>query len=334
MEIRKICIIHLNQIGDLVFSLPLLKALRDNYPESTIHSVIRPYLTDLLSHSPYIDHLIYRRGGIKESLLLLGVLRKSRYDLLITLSNSWETLFLTTFSRARVKVGFEYFPWDFSLDIKEKVEGHRSLYNNLKLLEKLSIQAEKKDYVGLLKLPPRDDSGGGSRPGRYVVISPGTSVRRRMKAWGEEKFADVMIALKKRYDLNPVLVGGEDSKEVNDKIVEILRHNDAHQKVDDVENLAGRMDLKDLCYLLRDADLFVGVDSGIMHLASSFDIPVVGIFGPTDSFYVGPQGARSTVAREEMECAPCYLKGCEERACMERLEVNKVLEACERVLRQ
>jgi heptosyltransferase-2 len=334
MEIRKICIIHLNQIGDLVFSLPLLKALRDSYPESTIHSVVRPYLTDLLSHSPYIDDLIYRRGGIKESLLLLGVLRRSRYDLLITLSNSWETLFLTTFSRARVKVGFEYFPWDFSLDIKEKVEGHRSLYNNLKLLEKLSIQVEKKDYVGLLKLPPRDDSGGGRRVGRYVVISPGTSTRRRIKAWGEEKFADVIIALKKRYDLNPVLVGGEDSKEVNDKIIEILNQNDVHNKIDCVENLAGKMDLKDLCYLLRDADLFVGVDSGIMHLASSFDIPVVGIFGPTDPAYAGPQGSRSTVAREEMECVPCYLKGCKEKVCMEKLEANKVLKACEQVLRQ
>ncbi len=334
MEIRKICIIHLNQIGDLVFSLPLLKALRDNYPQSTIHSMIRPYMMDLLSHSPYINDLIFRKGGIKESLLLLRELRKNRYDLLISLSNSWETLCLTTFSRAGIKAGFEYFPWDFSLDIKEKVEGHRGLYNNLKLLKKLNIDVEKKDYVGLLTLPPRDDSGGVGRFGRYVVISPGTSIRRRAKAWGEEKFVDVIISLKERYDLNPVLVGGEDSKEVNDKIIDILKQKDVRKKVDHMENLSGKMGLKDLCYLLRDADLFVGVDSGIMHLASSFDIPVVGIFGPTDPFYVGPQGSRSTVAREEMECVPCYLKGCEERVCMEKLEANKVLEACERVLRQ
>jgi len=334
MEIRKICIIHLNQIGDLVFSLPLLKALRDNYPGSTIHSMIRPYLRDLLSHSPYIDELIYRRGGIKEDVLLLRGLRKNRYDLLISLSNSWETLFLTTFSGSVMKVGFEHFPWDFSLDIKEKVEGHRGLYNNLKLLKRLNVEVEKKDYVGLLMLPPRDGSGGGGGFGRYVVISPGTSIRRRIKAWGEEKFVDVIISLKRKYDLNPVLVGGEDSKEVNDRIIDLLKQNDLHKKVNHMENLAGKMDLKELCYLLRDADLFVGVDSGIMHLASSFNIPVVGIFGPTDPFYVGPQGARSTVAREELECVPCYLRGCKEKVCMEKLEPMKVLEACERVLRQ
>ncbi len=332
MEIRKICIIHLNQIGDLVFSLPLLKALRDNYPESTIHSIIRPYLSDLLSHSPYVNHVIYRRGGLRDSLLLLGKLRKNRYDLLVSLSNSWETLFLTTLSRATIKAGFKYFPYDFSLDIKEKVEGHRSLYNNFKLLKKLNIEVKKRDYVGLLTLPPREDSGRVRRSERYVVVSPGTSIRRRVKAWGEEKFVDVIISLKERYDLNPVLVGGEDSREVNDKIIAILKQKDVHKKVNHMENLVGKMSLKDICYLLRDADLFVGVDSGIMHLASSFDIPVVGIFGPTDPFYVGPQGPRSTVAREEMECVPCYLKGCKARVCMEKLEVSKVLESCEQVL--
>jgi ADP-heptose:LPS heptosyltransferase len=155
-----------------------------------------------------------------------------------------------------------------------------------------------------------------------------------MKAWEEEKFVDVIISLKERYDLNPVLVGGVDSKEVNDRIVGILKQNDVHKKVDRIENLAGKMGLKDLCYLMRDADLFVGVDSGIMHLASSFDIPVVGIFGPTDPFYVGPQNRRSRVVREEMECSPCYLKGCEDRTCMKKLEVKKVWDACEQLLSQ
>jgi ADP-heptose:LPS heptosyltransferase len=100
-----------------------------------------------------------------------------------------------------------------------------------------------------------------------------------------------------------------------------------------MQNLAGKTGLRDLCYLLKGASLFVGVDSGMMHLASSLDIPVVGIFGPTDPFYVGPQNRKSMAVREEMECSPCYLKGCQERTCMEKLEVRKVWEACEELLR-
>jgi ADP-heptose:LPS heptosyltransferase len=99
-----------------------------------------------------------------------------------------------------------------------------------------------------------------------------------------------------------------------------------------MQNLAGQTNLKELCFLLKKASLFVGVDSGVMHLASSFDIPVVGIFGPTDPFYLGPQNKRSRVVKENMECSPCNLKGCDERACMKNLDAQKVLEACEELL--
>jgi lipopolysaccharide heptosyltransferase II len=340
MTFKKICVIHLNQIGDLVFSLPLLKALRENYPSSTIHSIVRPHLKELLVHSPYINDLLYRRKGIKDILILLNEIRKNKYDLLITLSNSGECLFLTTFSGAKVKVGFSYFPWDFSLDIKEKVKGHLSWYYNLKLLETLKIEVQKRDYVGLLTLPAKEDSKALSESkipdvqGKYVVVSPGTSARRRVKAWEEEKFGDLIILLKEKYDLNPILVGGEDNIEVNDKVIEMVRAKDKDKKVNYIENVAGKLGLKDLCYLLKDASLFVGVDSGIMHLASAFDIPVVGIFGPTDPFYVGPLNKKSMVVREEMECSPCYLKGCEDRTCMKKLEVKKVWDACEELLRK
>ena len=122
MDIRKIGIIHLNQIGDLVFSLPLLKALKENSPTPTIHSVIRPHLKDLLIHSPYVDHVLYRERGIKNRLGLLREIRRNQYDLLITLSRAEECLLLAAFSRARVKAGFKKPPWDLSLHIKEAME--------------------------------------------------------------------------------------------------------------------------------------------------------------------------------------------------------------------
>ena len=339
METKRICLIHLNQIGDLVFSLPLLKALREAYPKSEIHSILRPHLKELLTHSPYIDQLIDRESGIKDNLRLLCEMRQHRYDLLISLSNSVECLLLTTLSRARRKVGFRSFPWDFSLDMKEKVEGHPSWYNNFKLLRGLDIEVKKRDYVGLMHLPPEDGSTELARAkllgtqGRYVVISPGTSLRRRIKAWGEEKFRDLIISLKGKKNLSPVLVGGKEDREGNDQIIELIKQN--NKRIGPIINLAGEVSLKNLCYLLKNATLFVGVDSGIMHLASAFGIPVVGIFGPTDPFYVGPQNTKSIVVRGEgLKCVPCYLKGCEERTCMKKLGVEKVLEACEQVLNQ
>jgi len=338
MEFNKICVIHLNQIGDLLFSLPLLKALKESAPSAVLHSVVRPHLKDLIIHSPFVDQLLIREKGGKKSLILLGQLRKNKYDLLITLSRSEECFFLTYFSGARVKAGFSHFPWDLGLDFKEKMEGPPSVSNNMRLLKRLNIDAKKNDYVGLIHLPSAKDSGGSGRDtfvkiaGKYVVISPGTSARRRMKTWEEEKFGDLILRLKEKHGLNSVLVGGQDSREVSEKVIEIVREKDKEKKMNHIHNLAGKTTLRELCYLLKEASLFVGVDSGVMHLASSFDIPVVGIFGPTDPSYVGPQNRRSRVVKEKMECSPCYLKGCEQRPCMKNLEVQTVLEACEEII--
>jgi lipopolysaccharide heptosyltransferase II len=338
MEFKKICVIHLNQIGDLLFSLPFLKALKERTPSAVLHSVIRPHLKDLLVHSPFVDQLLIREKGVTNIFILLGQLRKNKYDLLITLSRSEECFFLTSFSGARVKAGFTHFPWDFGLDLKEKMEGPPSASNNFRLLKRLNVEVEKNDYVGLIHIPFDENSRGSGRdnfskiPGEYVVISPGTSARRRIKTWGEEKFGNLILQLKEKHGLNPVLVGGEDSREVSEKVIEIVREKDKRKQINHIQNLVGKTNLKDLCYLLKEASLFVGVDSGLMHLASSFDIPVVGIFGPTDPFYVGPQNRRSRVVREEMGCSPCYLKGCDERPCMKNLGVQKVLEACEGLL--
>lgn len=336
-----ICVIHLNQIGDLVFSLPLLRALRENYPDSTIHSVVKPYLRDLLTGSPYVDDVFLRKSGLKEKLNLLREIRRNRYDLVISLSNSVECLLLTALSSAKRKVGFANFPWDLCLDLKEKVEGHHGWYNNRKLLKRLDLTVEKGDYVGLL-IPSSPGEGlrelvesqGFDVEGRYVIISPGTSVRRKVKQWEEEKFAEVIVSLKERYDLNPVLVGGKDNEELNEKIAGIAKEKYNGEDLD-MLNLTGKVGLKDLCSFMKHASLFVGIDSGIMHLASSMDMPVVGIFGPSDPFYVGPQNDRSIVVREEdLGCAPCYLKGCDDKACMKEVGVDKVLDACEELMDQ
>ena len=242
-------------------------------------------------------------------------------------------------SRAKGKVGFRHFPWDAGLNVKEVPEGYHSWHNDLKLLKRLNIPVAQMDYVGLLTLRERKDSEGsmeswGSRIGdHYVVLSPGTSVRRGMKAWEEKKFGELIVLLKKTYGFTPVLVGDEKDREVNDRVIEEAKQRDKDAKMDSIVNLAGKTNLVDLCQLLKRASLFVGVDSGIMHLASSLDIPVVGIFGPTDPSLVGPQNKKSVVVqKKEMECVPCDLKRCEERGCLTGLDVKEVFDSCEQVL--
>ncbi len=330
MQFNKICILHLNQIGDLLFSLPLLNALKETFPKASIHSVVRPYLQELLSGTPYVDRVILRESSLKAKWALMKNIRKNRYDLLICLGTSEESFILTALSKAKIKAGFTTFPWDLCLDIKEKVEGHKSWYNNARLLGRLNVRISKNDYVGLVNVNKNENSL--SLPEKFAIISPAASRRRQIKTWDQEKFAELIILLKSSLDLNSVLVGSVDNLAYNKAIIEMVKEKEP-QKEFQVHNLTGKTGLGSLCSIIARARLFVGIDSGIMHLASSIDIPVVGLFGPTDPLYVGPQNARSIVVRnKDMDCMPCNLKHCDHRDCLSRLETNQVLEACRRLL--
>jgi lipopolysaccharide heptosyltransferase II len=332
MIFNKICIIHLNQIGDLVFSLPLLKALRDNFPGATIHSVVKPYLKELLIGLPYVDSILLREGSLKAKVELLRKLRNYKYDLLISLPRSVESLMLTTFSKAKMKVGFAHFPWDLCLDIKENVEGHNSWYNNAKLLKQLNINVRKNNYIGLINVDKNKNNL--NLPKKYAIISPGASQRRQAKAWEQDKFAELIISLKENFGLAAVFVGSKENQAYNQTIIKLLMESSRNNDVLAID-LTGNTGLRSLCSIIKGASLFVGIDSGIMHLASSIDIPVVGLFGPTDPFYVKPQNDRSIVVRmEEMECVPCYLQPCKHRDCMRKLDVKRVMNACTKVLTQ
>lgn len=331
MSSRKICIIHLNQIGDLVFSLPLLKALRDHYPDACIHSVVRPYLKGLLQDSPFVDRIIVRADALRSRIGLACSLRRERYDLLITLPRSEEALMLAAMSGARLRAGFSHTPWDMGLDVKEVIQGHNSWFNNKKLLDRLAIPVFQNNYVGLLRVDSLPTVEG--LPWRYAVISPGASRRRLAKAWDEEKFARVIARLSMEFGLDCVLVGGGDTAECTGAIVakaeRFLRGG-----VLQVTDLAGKIGLRELVTVLKKAKLFVGIDSGVMHMASALDIPTVGIFGPTDPFYVAPQNMRSRVVRKDLACSPCYLReDCAHRRCLEELDDDEVVEACRLVLK-
>ncbi len=327
-----LCVMHLNQIGDLVFSLPLLKALRENFPEARIHSVVKPHLRGLLADSPYVDCIRERLPGYGAALQLVRDMRTSRYDLLISLPRSEESLIIAALSGAGLKAGFAHFPWDLTLDIKETVEGHNSWFNNRKLLERLRVPVNKNDYVGLIRVDPREGDLTPP-PGRCVIIAPGASRHRQMKTWGHESFAGLIALLRKSRGLTPVIIGGDDNREYNDLLIASLKKTGSGADAGLVD-LTGA-DLRSLCLTIKDAALFVGIDSGFMHLASSYDIPLVALFGPTDPFYVGPQNRRSRVVKAEgMECIPCYLKECAHRNCMKNIRVETVLQACEEVLDQ
>jgi ADP-heptose:LPS heptosyltransferase len=230
-------------------------------------------------------------------------------------------------SGARIKAGFTHPPLDRLLHVRETIEGHNSWSNNSRLLKRLGVPVPEGGYVGLL---PRECYDGTTPlPDRYVVLSSGASSRRQTKAWDPCKFAAVADRLHDRHGLVSVLVGGADCRSCNDEMLAAMQPRARTACLD----LTGAVGLCQLSALLAGAELFVGIDSGVMHMASAHDVPLVALFGPSDPAFVAPHNQHSCIVRNEsLECVPCYLKPCDHCTCMQSITVEQVLKACESLL--
>ncbi len=327
MAVRSIALLHLNQIGDLLFALPVLKSLRQHAPQAIIHSYIKPYLHELFAACALVDDIRPRVGGLRDTLHLMRHVRLSRYDLLISLSRSEECLLIAACSGASLKVGFSHPPLDRFLHVRETIQGHNSWSNNARLLARLGVPAYAGGYVGLL--PVECYTGPESLPDRYAVLSPGASSRRLSKAWDSRGFAAVADTLLARYGLSSVLVGSADCRSLNDELLAAMLPETRAASMD----VTGSIGLRQLSALLAGAGLFVGIDSGVMHMAAAHDVPVVALFGPTDPDFVGPQNRRSAIVRNNsLACVPCYLKPCDHCRCMSSITIDQVLDACATLL--
>jgi ADP-heptose:LPS heptosyltransferase len=323
-EPERIVCLHLNQIGDLLFSLPALYNLRARFPGAHIISVARPSCCELLAGSGLVNATIERqRGGINTELQLVRRLRRERIDLVLLFSTSFATWTIAQLSAARVKSGFTDSLGGFMLHDAVPWSPPPSTENNLRLVESIGCPVVKKDYAGLIT--PSDEhrrngsevlgSIGISPTDRYVVLSPGTSEGREIKCWVDNGFAQLADLLARDFGLRSVIVGlGGGSA-----ICKLSEH---------AMDLTGKTSVTTLAAVLDRAVVFVGVDSGVMHLAGGVGTPVIGLFGPTNPAKTGPQGDRCRIIHSDMACHPCMRKRCDRDAvCMKAITPSMVMDA-------
>ncbi|MDH7600888.1 MAG: glycosyltransferase family 9 protein [Armatimonadota bacterium] len=326
---RIVCF-HLNQIGDLMFSLPALKSLRDSFSPAYITSVIRPGLRQLLEWTNLADDVLVRSPGLGSHVFsLMCELRSRRYDLAVVFSQSAECALLAYMTRASRRLGFVNTSLGWLLTERVSFSHPPSTANNLRLVEAAGAACTKKDYYGLLSVP-LDVVEAGRRllastgideSVRFAVIAPGTSKRRRLKEWTDEGFAEVARYLGTQ-GLRVVCVGAVASPGIAQLCPQIV-------------DLGGRTSLVEAAGVLAGCELLVGVDSGILHMCAAMGKPVVGLYGPTNPEVTGPQGEGHIVIRSNVGCSPCRLKTCKlDRKCMKDIKPVAVIDAVSEILRR
>lgn len=324
----RILCFHLNQIGDLAFSLPALKCVRDSFPDARITSVVRPAMKEILESTGLPDEVLSRNSGMNlRKLALARTLAKGRYDLAIVFSQSATCSVLAFVSRAPKRIGF----MDTSLGslLTRRVEFHHppSTENNIRLVEAVGCKATCLDYSGLLTATPAQVERAdcilarcGVAPDTPVVtLAPGTSGRRSVKEWTDAGFAAVGRHLAQR-GIRPIVLGTEPAHNIVKECGDIL-------------DLSGRTDLGEAVAILARSRLLVAVDSGVLHLCAAVGTPVIGLYGSSNPAITGPQGNGHIVLTSGADCSPCVRTECSlGRKCMTDLKPEVVISAVDSVL--
>ncbi len=324
----KIVCFHLNQVGDLIFSLPALQCLRDSFPDARITCVARPSAKEVLETTGIVDEVLSRRGGVSLSKYTLARrLASLRPDLAIVFSQSAECAALAYLSKAPTRIGFINTSAGVLLTQRVDFQHPPSTQNNLRLVKAAGCEISKRDYVGLL----RPSAAQMERAGRLlascgvesndpvVALAPGTSGRRSVKEWTDEGFAavgDHLIGSGFRV----VILGTEPVPDIVERCKDII-------------DLSGRTDLGQAIAILDRCKLLVAVDSGILHLCAAAGTPVIGLYGPSDPLTTGPQGSGHIVLTSRADCSPCFQTECDRaRKCMVELKPEHVIAAAQSVL--
>jgi lipopolysaccharide heptosyltransferase II len=330
-SVRSIQVFHLNHIGDMVFSLPLLASLRRAFPKARIVSVLRPPVLGIWQLSGQAHEFLVRekKGSLATRMELVRALRKRDPDLTIVLSQAWEPTIMAWLSRSPVRVGFKKTKMGWLLTHRAKKSGPPSTENNLRLLEALGVTPARREYVGLLRAPlgetrrmsARLTAAGVPSHVRLIVLAPGASARRAVKEWTDEGWAAVADHFSAQPETAVAITGTEPAG----RIIELARGP--------ILDLTGRTSEGEWAALLDRADLFIGVDSGALHVAAALGTQVVGLYGPSDPNITGPQGLGHLVVRHPVDCSPCFRRTCSiGRVCMVNIEADAVIDAAERAL--
>ncbi len=339
----KILVIKPSSLGDVIHALPFLNAVKETFPKAEIDWVISKSLKGLLEDNPLINNLIVMNKDswknirrlpktLAEIARLKRHLKKKKYDIVVDLQGLLRSGLIARSASAALKIGFADSREGSTIFYDKKVNVEKSLHAVDKCLEAAKEIGARVKKAKFPLYPARDAKESvrellGSTK-KYIVIVP--SARWVSKRWPAEKFA----ALIKKTSLPCVIAGTRGDRKISGKIIDSFNKGGGNKKAgieDQVIDLCGKTDLKELVALLAGAKVVVSNDSGPLHIAAALNRPSVAVFGPTDPIKTGPYGWQTnkklTVLKAPVPCGPCRNKNCDNIICMEKISVNKVLKA-------
>ena len=322
---RKILIVLHGSIGDVTRALPLANSLRQAYPQAFLAWSVEAAASPLLQGNPALDEIITfdRQHWWKSFLPFLATLRAKHFDLVLDLQRHLKSGIISWSSGAPQRIGFH----------REDSKEGNWLFNNLRLekfgdgIAKLEHYLKFADYLGIARMPSawtfvlssdeqaavESQLAGVRAP--FAVLFVGS--RWQSKGWFPKQIAECAKMMRSRHGLDVVLLGAHADGQV---AREAMASGDARML-----NLAGRTSLREAIGIIQRAQVAVGPDTGLMHIAAAVGTPVISLWGATDPQRSGPVGNDEFVIRGRAPCAPCHQRHCPiGRICMQSIATAEI----------
>jgi len=342
-------LIQLGDIGDVVLSLPALRALKRHFKDTPVWMCVREKVRGLLEDVPELAGVLSVDETRRSLPAAVGYqwkwirnLRRRQLGLVLDLRTGSRGTFIAILSGAAIRIGrLDHGKQRlrrrcFTHLVRPDPDSEKDRYatvHHLHLLTGVGIPAP--EALQRLRVPPektvRIESllrREGVPPDQSrIAVSPFSLWS--YKEWPEAAWIRLMAHLSQHLKLRVLIIGSSEERRRGEALVRAFPEG--------ISNLAGKTLIGELPALLQSCRLFIGVDSGPLHVAAAVGTPTVSLFGPSPAAIWAPRGKEHRVVSKTWPCIPCREKGCQGSGisrCMDAITVNEVLDAVHRQIQR
>jgi lipopolysaccharide heptosyltransferase II len=352
--LTNILLVRLRLIGDVVFTTPIVRALRRQFPAARLTYLVEPAAAPVVRQNPHLDEVVVvpRRSGLarwRDDLATARKLRAARFDMAIDLHGGPRSAFLTWATRAPMRIGYTIRgrTWMYTHVVPRAPDltPRHSVANQWDLLAPLGIGAcdPARDPVEMIE-EAGAAAGVAARmrelgvTGAHALVVIHVSAGNPFRRWPAEAFVELVVQLA-RADPNRrvVLTSGPSDATAAREVAAAARARlgpSAHQVPESRE-----FDLVELRALVARAAVYIGGDSGPLHIAGTTATPIVALLGPTlperSMPWRNPRFFAEAVDAGPLPCRPCHQRTCEpgDFRCLTSIGAERVIAAAERAMR-
>lgn len=325
----RILIVNLNWIGDVIFSTPAVRLIKEFYPSAYLACMAAPRCKEVLEKNPYIDELIFfDEKGLHRSFLsrlkFIFYLRRKHFEIVFIFHRSFTRALICRLAGIAHRIGYARGKSGFLLTKRVKPVNniHRVDYF-LNLLKAQGMETADRNYQFFIDEKDKSfadkflEEKGILKTDILVSLNPGGNWR--LKRWPADCFAELADLISGRYNAKILLTGAGKDRELVMEIAEKMKSSPVI--------CAGETSLRQTAALFKRSSLVVSADSGPMHIAVSVGAPTIALFGPTSLKITGPVGkGRFRVIQKDTGCQiPCYQLNCRINKCMSAIRPGDVI---------